>query len=95
MNVAITFLSFTMSGRFSQVFARGRGCRAPEKECSTRILWLIASNMYRGKQIFQAPGDSDITGHLLMGKTCAGFGRSRNSGCPDLRGIVVDMILAV
>jgi hypothetical protein len=95
MNVAITFVSFTTSSQFAQVFARDRGYRAPEKECSTRILWHIASKLYRGEEIFQAPRDSDITGHFLMGRTCAGFERSRNLGCPDPRDIVVDMTLAV
>jgi hypothetical protein len=95
MIVAVAPASFATSGRFTQVLARDRGRRAPEEECSTRILWHAASNLYRGKEIFQAPGDSDITGHLLMGRTCVGFGCSRNLGCPDPRGIVVDMTLAV
>jgi hypothetical protein len=76
------------------MFARGRGHRAPMKERTTRILWHIASKLIRGKETFQAPGDSAITGHLLMGRTCASSEYSRSSGHPDPRDIVADMIRA-
>jgi hypothetical protein len=95
MNVAITFISFMTSSRFTQMFARDRGHRAPMKECITRILWHTASKLFRGKEIFHAPGDSDITGHFLMGRTCAGSECSRNLGCHNPRDIIVDMTLVV
>jgi hypothetical protein len=95
MNVAITFVSFTTSSRFTQVFAHDHGHRAPVKECITRILWHTASKLFRGKEIFHAPGDSDITEYFLMGRTCAGSECSRNSGCHNPRDIVVDMTLVV
>jgi hypothetical protein len=95
MNVAITFVSFTTSSQFTQVFARDRGHRAPVKECITRILWHTASKLFRGKEIFHAPGDSDITEYFLMGRTCAGSECSRNSGRHNPRDIVVDMTLVV
>jgi hypothetical protein len=47
------------------MFARGRGHRAPMKECTTRILWHIASKLIRGKETFQAPGDLAIPGISL------------------------------
>jgi hypothetical protein len=65
------------------------------KGCTTRISWLIASKLIRGKEIFQTPRDSTITGHLLKGRTCAGSGCSRSSGHPDPRETVVDMTLAL
>jgi hypothetical protein len=95
MNVAITFVSFTTSSQFTQVFARDRGYRVPEKKCTTQILWHIASKLYQGKEIIQASGDSDITGHFLMGRTCVGSERSSSSGHPDPQDIVVDKTLAL
>jgi hypothetical protein len=65
------------------------------KGFTSRISWRIASELIRGKEIFETPGDSAITRHLLMGRTCAGSGCSRSSGCPDPRDIVVDMTLVV
>jgi hypothetical protein len=32
--------------------ARDRGHRAPKRECSTRIMWHIASKLIQGKEIF-------------------------------------------
>jgi hypothetical protein len=65
------------------------------KEFPTRILWYVASKLIREKEIVQAPGDSAITGHLLMGRIGAGSGCSRSSERPDPQDIVVDMILAL
>jgi hypothetical protein len=93
MNVAITFISFTTSSRFTQMFSRDNSHRAPVKESITQTLWHAASKLFRGKEIFHAPGDWDITGHFLMGRTCAGSECSRNSGCHTPWDIVVDMTL--
>jgi hypothetical protein len=34
------------------VSARNHGCRVSKKECTTQVMWLIASKLIRGKEIF-------------------------------------------
>jgi hypothetical protein len=65
------------------------------KGCTTRIPWHIASKLIRGKEIFQAPRDSTITGRLLKGRTCAGSGCSKSSGRLGLQDIVVNTTLVL
>jgi hypothetical protein len=50
VNVVVTL--FTTRGQFTRVFRPWPLLLTPEKECSARILWLVASNMNRGKEIF-------------------------------------------
>jgi hypothetical protein len=74
---------------------RGRGLRGLAGIFTTRVLWHVASKLTRGKEIVEAPGDSAITRHLLMDKTCAGSRCSRSSERLGLQDIVVDMTLVL
>jgi hypothetical protein len=62
-----------------------RGCslRMFTEKFTTQILWHIA------------PGDSAISEHLLMGKTCAGSEYSKSSEHLGPRDILVDMTLVL
>jgi hypothetical protein len=74
---------------------RGRGLRRLTGVFTTRILWHMASKLTRGKEVIEAPGDSAITGRLLMDRTCAGSGCFKSSERLGLRDIVVDMTLVL
>jgi hypothetical protein len=74
---------------------RGRGLRGLAGIFTSRVLWCVASKLTRGKEIVETPGDSAITEHLLMDRTCAGSGCSRSSERLGLRDIVVDMTLVL
>jgi hypothetical protein len=50
VNVVVTL--FTTRGQFTRVFGSWPLLLTPEEECSTRILWLVASNINRGKEVF-------------------------------------------
>jgi hypothetical protein len=74
---------------------RGRGLCGLTRIFTTRVLWRVASKLTRGKEIIETPGDSAITGHPLMDRTCVGSGCSRSSEHLGLRDIVVDMTLVL
>jgi hypothetical protein len=74
---------------------RGHGLRGLTGIFTTQVLWHVASKLTREKEVVEAPGDSAITGHLLMDRTCAGSGCSRSSEHLGLRDIVVDMTLVL
>jgi hypothetical protein len=52
MIVAVAPASFTTRSRFIVVSARDHGRRVSKKECTTRVMWLIASTLIRGKETF-------------------------------------------
>jgi hypothetical protein len=74
---------------------RGRGLRGLTWIFTARVLWHVASKLTQEKEVVEAPGDSAITGHPLMDRTCASSGCSRSSECLGLRDIVVDMTLVL
>jgi hypothetical protein len=52
MIVAVAPASFATRSQFLYVSVRDHGRRVSKKECTTRAMWLIASKLIRGKEIF-------------------------------------------
>jgi hypothetical protein len=52
MIVAVAPASFTTRSQFIVVSARDHGRRVSKKECTTRVMSLIASTLIRGKETF-------------------------------------------
>jgi hypothetical protein len=52
MIVAVAPASFMTRSRFLYVSVRDHGRRVSKKECTTRVMWLIASKLIQGKEIF-------------------------------------------
>jgi hypothetical protein len=52
MIVAVDPASFMTRSRFIVVSARDHGRRVSKKECTTRVMWLIASKLIRGRETF-------------------------------------------
>jgi hypothetical protein len=52
MIVAVAPASFTTRSQFIVVSARDHGRHVSKKECTTWVMWLIASKLIRGKETF-------------------------------------------
>jgi hypothetical protein len=56
MIVAIAPASFATRSQFLYVLARDHGHRVSKKECTTRVMWLIASKLIRGRRSSEPSG---------------------------------------